>query len=186
MRITGIEIIPIRLPLRSRSSSPTARFLSVESVLVRMETDSGLTGWGEGTPDADRDRRDVRGLVETLRAVAPALLGRDPRDRSGHGGRGRAGERSPIAKAALDIALHDLVGRRRLAGLGAARRAGARGSTDDLARRQPQGPGGRWPRTRERHVANGFRTVKLKVGVADDARATCADWRRCARRSGRT
>jgi L-alanine-DL-glutamate epimerase-like enolase superfamily enzyme len=52
------------------------------------------------------------GVVARLRHLAPALLGRDPLDRSTAMrllGSRLAG--APTAKAALDIALHDLAGR---------------------------------------------------------------------------
>ena len=51
MRITGVELIPIRLPLVEPFIISYGTFPDVESVLVRLETDDGTTGWGEGTPD---------------------------------------------------------------------------------------------------------------------------------------
>ena len=116
MRITGVEIIPAKLPLLEPFVVSYGTFPDLATVLVRLETDGGLTGWGEGTPDPHVTGETFEGVAATLRHLAPALLGRNPLDRS-------AAMRllesrvagAPTAKAALDIALHDLAGH--LAGL---------------------------------------------------------------------
>ena len=174
MRISSIEIIPIRLPLQEPFIISYGTFPDVPTVLVRLKTDDGLVGWGEGTPDAFVTGETFGGVVETLREIAPALLGRDPRDRTGAM---RAVEAritgAPTARAALDIALHDLAGR--AAGLpiwallGGRARAAPRSRASSASRR-PR----RWPPMPLRHVADGFRTVKLKLGQADDIAADVA------------
>ena len=112
MRITGVEIVPVKLPLLEPFVVSYGTFPDLATVLVRVETDGGLTGWGEGTPDPHVTGETFEGVLATLRNLAPALLGRDPLDRSTAMrllGSRVAG--APTAKAALDIALHDLVGR---------------------------------------------------------------------------
>ncbi len=170
MRITGIEIIPLRLPLTEPFVISYGVFPDVESVLVRLETDIGVTGWGEGTPDPIVTGETFGGVLETVKAIAPALLGRDPRDRDGcmRAVHARVGA-SPSAKAALDIALHDVVARAAELPLWAL--LGGRSkpyltisrvvsikTPDAMAADAAQ------------HVSNGFRTVKLKLGTYDDVR----------------
>src|SRR5690349_58566 len=112
MRIARIEIVAVRLPLVEPFVISYGTFPDVPTVLVRLETDTGLVGWGEGTPDAFVTGETFGGVAEALREIAPAVLGRDPRDRSGAM---RAVEAritgAPSACAALDIALHDLAAR---------------------------------------------------------------------------
>src|SRR5918997_1506157 len=106
MRITGVEIVPIKLPLIEPFIISYGVFPNVESALVRIETDEGVSGWGEGTPDPIVTGETFRGVVETLKLLAPLLVGRNPLDRaetlreldSVVGG-------NPTAKAAIDIAL---------------------------------------------------------------------------------
>ena len=82
MRITGVEIIPAKLPLLEPFVVSYGTFPDLATVLVRLETDGGLTGWGEGTPDPHVTGETFEGVAATLRHLAPALLGRNPLDRS--------------------------------------------------------------------------------------------------------
>ncbi len=170
MRITGIEIIPIRLPLIEPFVISYGTFPDVESVLVRIETDAGITGWGEGTPDPHVTGETFGGTVEMLKMLAPALLGLDPRDRTAamRAVEGRVGS-APTAKAALDIALHDLAGR--AAGLPVYALLGGKAKehltiSRVVSLKSPE----EMARDAATHIANGFATVKLKVGVYDDVR----------------
>jgi L-Ala-D/L-Glu epimerase len=170
MRITGVEIIPIQLPLIEPFVISYGTFPNVESALVRLETDAGITGWGEGTPDPIVTGETFAGVVETLRLLAPALLGRDPRDRTTlmHRLDTIAGG-VPTAKAAIDIALHDLVGK--AVGLPVWALLGGRAKdyltiSRVVSLKSPE----EMARDAERHVENGFATVKLKIGVEDDVR----------------
>lgn len=86
---------------------------SLDSTLVRVETDAGLVGWGETCPVGPvYQPHHALGARAALAEVAPGLIGADPlaievaRTRmdaclAGH----------DYAKAALDIALWDLAGR---------------------------------------------------------------------------
>jgi L-Ala-D/L-Glu epimerase len=170
MRITGVEIVPVKLPLLEPFVVSYGTFPDLATVLVRLETDGGLTGWGEGTPDPHVTGETFEGVAATLRHLAPALLGRDPLDRSTAMrllGSRVAG--APTAKAALDIALHDLVVH--VAGLPVWALLGGRArETLSISRvislKAPEA----MAIDATRHVAAGFRTVKLKVGDARDIR----------------
>lgn len=81
MRITGVEAIPIEVPLRP-SSEPggLAPYVgndeSIESVrrmLVRIETDGGVVGWGELWPDAALSVPATKATIET--DVAERVVG---------------------------------------------------------------------------------------------------------------
>ena len=133
-----------------------------EVVQVRVEHD-GMSGFGEGAP-TERYRESAGSALAFLED-ASELIGDDPFALEEIGARmaERPGEQA--AKAALDGALHDLVGK--LLGIPVwrllrLRRAGPPtswtvwlGDPDDMARRA------------ERATARGFRRLKLKLGGRD-------------------
>ena len=117
MKITSVSAVVYRQQLKPGAAPP--KFANeprsaFETLLVRVDTDAGITGWGEAFPH--RVWRAVRSLVETL--IAPACLGADPTDISALMGRlirnvhgvGRAG---PVmfALSGLDMALWDILGK---------------------------------------------------------------------------
>jgi L-alanine-DL-glutamate epimerase-like enolase superfamily enzyme len=177
VRITGVEIIAVKLPLLEPFVVSYGTFPDLATVLVRLETDGGVVGWGEGTPDPHVTGETFEGVVATLRYLAPTLLGRSPLDRTMS--MRLLGSRisgAPAARAALDIALHDLAGR--VAGLpvwallgGRAREALSISRVVSL--KSPEA----MAMDASRHVAAGFSTVKLKIG---DARDIQGDVRRVA------
>ncbi len=119
MKITNIDCIPVRVPIRrelairakggSHSVSP---FL-----LVRVHTDDGVSGLGEVscTPRwSGEDQVTAAHFIHTI--LQPALSGQDPRDIERLTARMRgalAGH--PFTKAALEMALWDILGK--IAGL---------------------------------------------------------------------
>src|SRR5664279_6343610 len=83
-----------------------------DNVLVRIEADDGLVGWGEAAAAPVMTGDTLESIVSAVHYLAPALRGRDPADIAGalaamdgrmYGNHG--------AKAAIEIALHDLTGR---------------------------------------------------------------------------
>ncbi|MCZ7437747.1 hypothetical protein O7598_15170 [Micromonospora sp. WMMC241] len=86
-------------------------------VLTKVSAD-GITGWGEATPIPAWTYETAESIVTTIdRYLAPAILGRPAWDLDGvTTAFDRAINRgftigAPLAKAAVDIALHDLLGR---------------------------------------------------------------------------
>ena len=79
MKIKQLHALRVRIPQKPPIAPHQSRYRAgsfKESLLVRLETDTGLVGWGE-TPD-DWVNRSYEGTPEDrLRA---AVLGRDPRD----------------------------------------------------------------------------------------------------------
>lgn len=117
MKITRVSGVVYRQQLKL--SGPKPKFAgegrnAFETVLVKVETDSGLIGWGEAFPH--RIWPAVKSLLETL--IAPVCIGADPTDIPAlmkkliyhvHGV-GRAG---PVmyALSGLDTALWDILGK---------------------------------------------------------------------------
>lgn len=167
LAIEAIDIYAVRLPLVEPFVIAYATYPDVPTVLVRVRAAGGATGWGEATPDPNVTGETYAGTAETLRRdLAPVLVGRDARDREAaiHALDARV-EGVPAAKAALDIALHDLIGRQY--GLPVWALLGGRSKerltiSRVVSIKAPEAMAA----DAARHVAGGFRTVKLKVGDA--------------------
>lgn len=116
--ITRVEVFPAPYPVTGRF-----KFLAKPerpSVLVKITCESGQAGWGQSVPVPTWSYETPESVVSTIRNyLAPALIGRNPFDLAGaHEAMNRAIRPSfstgmPIAKAGIDLALHDLAGRLR-------------------------------------------------------------------------
>ena len=114
MKITGVRAIPLAIPIREESPPSPWTPAIAKQVLVRVDTDAGLTGWGEafgyGAPLAVCNVID-----ETL---ASLLVGEDPTRLEALSDRlqralmiwGRRGL-GMFAIAGVDLALWDLAGK---------------------------------------------------------------------------
>lgn len=77
MKITSIKTFVLRVPLgKERFYSSQCAFPERNSLLVRVETDDGLVGWGEGGQYGPPE--PVRACIESV--LAPRLLGRSPHE----------------------------------------------------------------------------------------------------------
>jgi L-alanine-DL-glutamate epimerase-like enolase superfamily enzyme len=204
MKITSVEATWVHVPIpRERQHvSDFGRIASFDSVLVRIDTDAGLVGWGEAKAGVG-SAASAHGLAAIINLdYAPLLVGQDPRDvsrlwdvmyntpREGYAlERGHAlpqlGRRglSISAIAGVDLALWDLLGK----SLGAPvwRLLGGR-----RAERMPAYASGGW--ADEAGIGDqlqgyvrqgGFRAVKMRVGVMDGEPHRSAARVRAARRS---
>lgn len=114
MKITRISVFAVDLPLARpyALSGGRLQFDRLDSTFVRIDTDEGITGWGEGCPWGHTylpaHGPGLRAGIETL---APTLIGLDPRSPDhvnrvmdvqlpGH----------PYAKSPIDIACWDILG----------------------------------------------------------------------------
>ncbi len=119
--ITRIETIPFLYPTVGRfkffengPGRPTGR----PTVIVKITAGDGTVGWGQCVPSQKWSYETPETVQSTIdRYLAPELIGLDPFDfESIHGRMNRAIAPSfsvgqPIAKAGLDLALHDLTGK---------------------------------------------------------------------------
>ncbi len=87
-------------------------------VFVKVTCEDGTCGWGESVPTHTWSYETPESVATAIRGyLGPALVGRNPLDFAGaHGAMNRAIAASfstgmPIAKAGLDLALHDIAGK---------------------------------------------------------------------------
>jgi L-alanine-DL-glutamate epimerase-like enolase superfamily enzyme len=196
MKITRVEAMWLQVPIAPEQQhvSDFGRATTFDTALVRIDTDAGLTGWGEAKVSAG-SFGDYHGVVAVInREFAPRLVGEDPRDITRHWERLYSGTRdhyalqrghvfpamsrrgvSMSALSGIDIALWDLLGKsldvpvwRLLGGRRSERLpAYASGGWADAAGIGEQLLG---------YVRRGgFRAVKMRIGVFDGSPRASAE-----------
>ena len=112
VQIKTIEPIAVSLPMRKPVIMAGEEVRRADNVLVRIESDNGVVGWGEAASAPVMTGDTLESIVSAVHYLSSALRGRDPADIAGalaamdgrmYGNHG--------AKAAIEIALHDLAGR---------------------------------------------------------------------------
>ena len=121
MKISGGEVFLVSLPTRrehtwaSKMETPIGRH-----AIFRLDTDDGLSGWGEAPAIATWGGPAMRYYGETPETVRhllldyllPAVEGVDPAEIDAvHARMDKVVKGHPYAKAALDIACHDIAGK---------------------------------------------------------------------------
>jgi muconate cycloisomerase len=113
MKITKVSARAVKIP---RSHTLTTSYGSEDkavTVLVTVETDEGLTGYGQASVDAPFYGESAEGMLANIRAhLAPALVGKDPlaitaRLHDLH----KALPHHYFSHAGIDLALWDLKGK---------------------------------------------------------------------------
>ena len=190
MRIKKVEAWWVRIPIEAERQhrSDFGRLRTFDSAILRIETDDGLVGWGEGK-NAAGSAGTYGSLVHLINSeIAPMLIGRDAGDITAiweaiyNGVRSElaacAGHAMPelsrrgltvAAISAVDIALWDILGKS--LGKPVWQLLGGR-----KADRLPAYASGGWAdadtigEQLKSYVARGgFRSVKMRVGAMDGA-----------------
>jgi L-alanine-DL-glutamate epimerase-like enolase superfamily enzyme len=176
MKVTALDAYVLAAPLPQAVRTSTHTITRVSEVVVKLTTDAGLVGIGEG------HGQDLRGLTEILNAVRPLVIGQDPFDTeriwqelfalsysSVRGIPAFARQQRPLITAisAIDIALWDLkgkaIGRPVYALLGGALRQRVPAYVTGFYYRDGERPDD-LVREAAMYVEQGYRTLKVKVG----------------------
>ncbi len=188
MKITSITArwLHVPIPYEQQHVSDFGRIGSFDSVLVRVEADNGLTGYGEAKEEVGSEANCHTLVAAINQKFGPMLIGEDPRDTSRlwelmyNGVRGHYalahGHVFPIlgrrgvsisAISGIDMALWDLVGK--WLGQPVWRLLGGRKGTH-----MPAYASGGWAGADKigeqlaSYVSRGgFKAVKMRVGVID-------------------
>lgn len=172
MKITGILAWQVDLPLKEgRYSWSNGNFVEVfDSTVVAVETDAGITGWGESCPLGSAYLPAyARGVRAGLEEIGPKLIGLDPRDLHVLNRHMDAVLRGhPYVKSPVDVACWDILGK--ATGLPChTLLGGAAQETVTLYRAISQLPPDEMARNVAAYRAEGYTRFQLKVGGdADD------------------
>src|SRR5712691_2984379 len=166
VKIQGVEPIAVSFPMKKPVFMAGIEIRQADNVLVRIESDNGVVGWGEAASAPTMTGETVESMMAAVGYLAPALLGRAAQDIAGASAAMNARMyANNAAKAALEIALHDLVGRAtntpayallgkklrsRIAVLGVISNGELAADLRDAAKQK----------------ADGFAAFKIKVGIA--------------------
>ena len=163
MKITDVKVHLVKAPLTVPLHISLGVIDYAAGCLVEVETDEGITGYGEGSPGGLITGENVEGTAATIVLLRDHLLGTDPRDlEKVYGIMQRAVAYAPSAKAAIDIACHDILGKacgqplyRLLGGMDSRLETDMTVGIDTpevMAQRAAK------------HVKDGFKVIKTKVG----------------------
>jgi len=188
MRIARIQAWWVRIPIEAakQHKSDFGLITTFDAAIVRVETESGIVGWGEGK-NAAGSAGSYGALVSLINdEVAPSVRGRDARDINGiwdmlyngvrHQKAAASGHVMPVlarrgltvaAISAVDIALWDIMGKS--LGVPVWQLLGGR-----KAERMPAYASGGWAPAEaigeqlQSYIdKGGFRAVKMRVGSMD-------------------
>jgi L-alanine-DL-glutamate epimerase-like enolase superfamily enzyme len=188
VKITRIVTTPVRIPIekapydtegagttfhrdgRRSRTTPLRPTPMLEYVLVRIETDDGVTGIGEAQADIGFFGETVEGVQVAIDDyLGPHLVGKDPLDREYLLNlidfRGNS-----CARSGIDLALHDLVGKVHGVPVGVLL-GGAHRRRDPVAIEIAGGPPEAMAAECVAFMARGVRAFKPKIGADPDADA---------------
>ncbi len=111
MRIASIEVEPLDLQLQTTLTVAYGSYPTLDYALLKIYTDDGLLGLGEASPDPEVTGETQASIIAALKGASKFLIGSDPFDIE------QIIEQcfdaipnAPAAIAAIDMALHDLMG----------------------------------------------------------------------------
>jgi cis-L-3-hydroxyproline dehydratase len=171
LRITGVTAYRLALPFRDApyTCSGGRSAMGFDSLIVCLDTDAGLQGYGEMAPlGAFYDPAFAAGARAALTELGPLILGQDPTQvvalgrhmdfhLKGH----------PYTKSAIDMACWDLLGKK--ANLPLAELLGGRyGTRVDLYRSIAQEAPAHMVARARAYQGAGYRRLQVKVGLDPD------------------
>ena len=167
MKITSVEAVPVTVPLVRPIVMSHITIHQSDNVLVRITTDEGLVGWGEGVEAIDLTGDTQQSITAAVEFLGRRLVGEDALRRSAlWAAMTRMVHANETAIGAIDMALHDIAGkafgvpvaellggvvRRRVPAL---TMVGSGISDDDVA-------------TCRAKYDDGYRWFKLKLGIGE-------------------
>lgn len=169
MRIQSIETFPVAVPLTKPFKTALRTVTTAHSIFVKVTCDDGSVGYGEAPPTHVITGDSTGSVTYAIQEViAPQLIGQDIRHREELFLKlKKAIVRNTSAKAAVDMAIHDLLGQlanmplyQLLGGFRSEIETDFTVSVNEPAEMAEDAAG---------YVAGGFTVLKVKVGIGDIA-----------------
>lgn len=111
MKISKVEAIPFAIPYRKPLRFASGEISAAEHVLVRVHTDDGLIGTAEAPPRPFTYGETQASIIAVIDGIfAPQVVGLSPLEREAIHARLNRTIANPTAKAALDMAVWDVIG----------------------------------------------------------------------------
>lgn len=112
MQIKRVKVFKAAIPLKAPFRIALGVTEVAGNVFVKLETDEGLCGWGEGSPFSAIVGETQATCLAAARDLARLLIGKDPLDIEARVRELRAFlPHSPTVLSAFDMALYDILGK---------------------------------------------------------------------------
>ena len=111
MKVGAVEAIPYTIPYAKPMRFASGEVRDAEHVLIRITTDDGITGTAEAPARPftyGETQASIKAIVDST--FAPQIIGGDPYDREAVAARLHRTVGNHTAKAAIDMALWDILG----------------------------------------------------------------------------
>ncbi|MCL1843066.1 MAG: dipeptide epimerase [Defluviitaleaceae bacterium] len=168
MKITDIKYEKLSVKLKKPFVVAIGVVEHGETIIVKIETDEGITGYGEASPFSPVTGETVESVPIFLELFKKALLGKNPFEiEKAHNIMNAVTVGNTSAKAGIDLALYDIMGKKigipvyKL--LGGYRDSFANDVTVSIADIDDM------VETAKTHAKNGFGIIKIKGGINPDS-----------------
>ncbi|WP_408011465.1 mandelate racemase/muconate lactonizing enzyme family protein [Pseudalkalibacillus sp. A8] len=113
MKIKKVEVFAIRLPLKEPFVIAYDQYDDMPTIVTKISTDNGLVGWGEAVPDQHVTGETWESTFQVIQhELGPLIINKCPFSVDLiHKKMNEKIFGAPTAKAAIDIALYDLMGK---------------------------------------------------------------------------
>lgn len=167
MKITGIKVRQVEVPLIEPFRISLGVITHSRSAIVSVETDEGLVGYGEGAPAILISGESLSGTNDVIKAMERELIGVDPTDlEKVYWIMDRTAAHYGSAKNAIDMACYDLLGKK--AGMPVYKLLGGHKNFIETDMTVGIDTPEVMAAKAKKHVADGFDTIKTKVGTSFD------------------
>ncbi len=116
MKIKKVRVFKMNLPLNEPFSISFKTYAQAQNVLVIIETDEGIEGYGEGSPDKPITGDSQKEALLFLKTAAKQLVGKPVDIELIHQNlktvESNLGFKSQTGKAAIDMACYDIIGKK--------------------------------------------------------------------------
>ena len=164
MKIVDIKAHKLEVPLMNPLHISLGFVTHAISCLVEVITDEGIVGYGEGSPGPLITGENLAGTVATVAVLRDKLIGTDPRDIDKVDAiMARAVAYAGTAKAAIDIACYDILGK--AAGLPLYKLLGGYSAEVETDMTVGIDEPSVMAEKAGAHAKAGFRVIKTKVGT---------------------
>ena len=164
MKIIRVQAIPFAIPYRKPLRFASGEVSRAEHVLVRVHTDDGVTGTAEAPPRPFTYGETQQSIIAIIRDIfTPQIVGLSPLEREQIHGRLDRTVGNPAAKAAIDMAVWDIIGQS--VGLPLTELLGGYGNQMRVCHMVGFAEAGEMAaEARRMHDSYGITTFKVKVG----------------------
>ncbi|GFZ25213.1 hydrophobic dipeptide epimerase [Lacrimispora indolis] len=168
MKITKINTKRVKIPLVEPFHISLGVITHAEQILVEIETDEGLVGIGEGSAAVLISGETLESIEAGIRIMEKEIIGCDPMDiEKIYWIMDRAIAHCPSAKTAIDIACYDLIGK--ITNMPLYKVLGGNSNTFETDMTVGINDPAYMAEKARTHVAEGFDTIKTKVGTTVEA-----------------